>query len=191
VTDDDKEPPGPPPAIPPHQQATLRESFWEQSRRSINLNLYGLQQSPLPLQGATAADTRYEELQARVALLESAVYQVRHQSISSAQDREVGVGHNQGPALALVSAEELDEIDKLVALLKDRGPVPPADPTPLIEQSAKADALGKKIIDGVVAIGKEMAKGAAREVGRELFAWLAVSTLISMVVQTLRTWLGL
>src|SRR5262249_35250640 len=122
-------------------------------------------------------ETRYTELQARVALLESSVDQLRHQLESSARDREIGIGHNQGPAFAPVSIEELDEIDHLIALLKDRGPAPPSDPTPLIEQNAKITALGERINAGVIDIGKEMAKGVAREAGRELLAWLAVGAL--------------
>jgi len=56
----------------------------------------------------------------------------------SAHDKEIGIGHNQGPDFAPIPVEELDDVDDLIALLKEQGPVPPTDPTELTEGSQKA-----------------------------------------------------
>lgn len=137
-----------------------------------------------------SSESRYEELQARVALLESSVDQLRRELVSSS--REVGIGHNQGPAFAPVPVEELHEIDDLVALLKDRGPMPPSDPTPLIEQNARVAKLGEKINKGLIDLGTEMAKGAAGEMGKQLIVacWAAVYGWIKSVGAALLTWLS-
>jgi hypothetical protein len=130
----------------------------------------------------------FEELQASVALLEASVTQLRREL----SRRDIGIGHNQGPDFSPLPIEELSDVDDLIALLKDRGPLPPSDPTPLIQQNAKVAALGERINEGLIGLGKEMARGAAREVGRELIAihWAAVSGWIKSVGVALLTWLG-
>jgi hypothetical protein len=79
-------------------------------------------------------ETRFAELLGRVGLLEASLNQLR-ETIDPQQQREVGIGHNQGPDLAPVPIEELADVDDLIALLKEQRPEPPSDPTPLVEQS--------------------------------------------------------
>jgi hypothetical protein len=151
------------------------EAAFEVKRRTTGGPLYGglqgvgtgiagdisasVQNDAPPNEAASSPENRYAELQARVALLESSVDQLRRELASP---REIGIGHNQGPAFAPVPVEELGEIDNLIALLKDRGPVPPSDPTSLIEQNTKVAAIGEKILAGLTVLGTEMAKGGAR-----------------------------
>jgi hypothetical protein len=138
-------------------------------------------------------ETRYTELQARVTLLESSLDVLRQEIASQTPDRKIGPGHNRGPDFLPVPVEELDDIDQLIALLKESGPTPPADRAPLIEQDAKVIALGDRISTGLLTLGAEMSKGAARESGKELLAahWTSVAHWIVSVSHTLLIWLGM
>jgi hypothetical protein len=139
-----------------------------------------------------SSEARYADLQARVTLLEGSLHELRSE-LATPRQQEVGIGHNRGPAFAPVRVEELDEVDTLIALLKDRGPTPPTDPAPIIEQNEKVTRIGQRISDGLVELGKEIAKGAAREVGKEALApyWTAIAHWIASVGHTLLVWLGL
>jgi hypothetical protein len=136
---------------------------------------------------------RFIQLQARVALLESSLNVLRHELASPAAERKIGPGHNQGPDFLPVPVEQLDDVDRLIALLKDRGHAPPADPTPLIEQNEKVALLSGRINAGLIALGTEMTKGAAREAGKEILAshWASVSHWIASVGHAMLVWLGL
>jgi hypothetical protein len=133
----------------------------------------------------------YSRLQERVALLESSVQQLR--SALATSSPTVGMGHNQGPEFAPVPIEDLQWVDDLVALLKEQGPTSPPDLKPLMEKTEKAVRLGEMIENGLLSLGAEMAKGAAREVGKELLAshWAAVCHWIGSVYRALSIWLGL
>jgi hypothetical protein len=144
---------------------------------------------PDPLANTDSPESLWGALQAQVALLESSLAQLRTEL--AAANRTVGIGHNQGPPFAPVPLEELDEIDNLIALLKEQGPQPPSDPAPLIAQNAKVTSMAERISQSSIDLGKEMAKGGAREIGKELVAWLAVGTLIKSVGAALLSFLGL
>lgn len=83
-------------------------------------------------------EARFLDLLGRVTLLEASLNQLRRELTVSAHDKEIGIGHNQGPDFAPIPVEELDDVDDLIALLKEQGPVPPTDPTELTEGSQKA-----------------------------------------------------
>jgi hypothetical protein len=135
-------------------------------------------------------DDPYSRLQERVALLEASVQQLR--SALATSSPSAGIGHNQGPVFAPVPIEDLQWVDDLVALLKEQGPTPPPDLKPLMEKTEKAVRLGELIENGLLSLGAELAKGAAREAGKELLAshWAAVSHWIGSVYRALSTWLG-
>jgi|HubBroStandDraft_3_1064219.scaffolds.fasta_scaffold246831_1 hypothetical protein len=83
-------------------------------------------------------EARFLDLLGRVTLLEASLNQLRRELTVSAHDKEIGIGHNQGPDFAPLPVEELDDVDDLIALLKEQGPVPPTDPTELTEGRQKA-----------------------------------------------------
>lgn len=141
---------------------------------------------------ADSSQGKFDEMQARVAMLELSLEQLRS-ALAQPNRRQPGIGHNQGPEFSPVPIADLDDIDKLIALLKESGPAPPPDPAPLIEQNAKVAALGDRINHGLIDLGKEIAKGAAREMGKELLAshWAAVYGWIKAAGGALLTWLGL
>ena len=129
-----------------------------------------------------SADARFEALQTRVALLEAGLAELR------GDDRQIGPGHNKGPAFTPV--EDLSEVDDwILALLKEKGPSPPADPTSLIEKGEKALRISERISNAVMTLGAEMAKGGAREAGKELFTWIGVGQLIKDLFLALIDWL--
>jgi hypothetical protein len=197
---DDKQPPPPPRREPPW----VPEPTWEMPPRPRNNALFDTQPTfvpppqdaaagggatnlPLAASNATLSggsfalsgnqaefrvtraplEVRFEILQARVALLEEGL---RHQ-----KQPEIGPGHNQGPWFV----EDLSAVDDLlIRLLKEEGPAPPSDPTLLIEQGEKALKVSERIFSAVNALGIEMVKGAAREIGKEAFIWLGLAQLI-------------
>jgi hypothetical protein len=142
--------------------------------------------------GVIIADSRFQEMQARVALLETSVSALRREMNMSRRAAEVGIGHNLGPEFELASAEELDDIDDLIALLKEQRPNARSDPANLIERSRRATDIAEKINQGLLVLGTELAKGAAREAGKEMLIplWTAVSSWIISVGPAVVTWLG-
>jgi hypothetical protein len=147
----------------------------------------GVAESELPSARARR-EAAYQDLMARVALLEAAV-----SSLLTVGEPAIGIGHNKGPSdFEAVSAEDLDNVNDLIALLKEQGPIPPSDPTKLIERNEKALQLSARINEGLVALGTEIAKGSAREAGKEMFVplWTALSHCITSVSHALLTWLG-
>jgi len=127
-------------------------------------------------------EARFEALQARVALLEAGLAALR------SDDRQIGPGHNRGPEFTPV--EDLSDVDGLIALPKEQGPRPPTDPTPLIEQGEKALQVSEKILNAAKTVGTEMAKGAAREVGKKLLEWIGFAQLIKDLYLAFKDWLG-
>jgi hypothetical protein len=126
-------------------------------------------------------EDRFKELQALVALLEASLAELR-------SDQQPGLGHNKGPTFA--SVEDLSDVDDLIALLKERGPQPPSDPKPLMEQGEKALRVSERIWNAVLTLGGEMAKGAAREIGGQLVKLIGISYLIHDVYRALVDWLS-
>jgi hypothetical protein len=139
---------------------------------------------------APPSDARYQDIQARVALLETSMSELRRELAPRAT--EAGIGHNRGPEFDLASPAELDDVDELIALLKEQGPKPPADTTNLIERSQKATQIAEKINQGLIAIGIEMLKGGAREAGKHMLipAWTSVSHWITALGHTVLAWLS-
>jgi hypothetical protein len=133
----------------------------------------------------------FAALQARVVMLESAVTGLRQLLTPTA--RQIGPGHNQGPDFLPVPIEDLDEIDHLVALLKEQGPERPQDSTPLIQQDEKVVQIGDRITSALLHLGNAVATGAAMEAGKELYLnhWASVSHWISAVSSALLAFLGL
>jgi hypothetical protein len=148
-------------------------------------------QNGTPMGGVIITDPPFEVLTGRVALLETLVNELRRE-INVSAPKEVGIGHNRGPEFAPAPIEDLDDVDELIALLKEQGPNPPTDPTPLVEQSERASLLSAKINQALGVVGSELAKGAAREGGKHLLVplWTALSHGIDLVIQALRIWLG-
>jgi hypothetical protein len=136
-----------------------------------------------------SAESPFEALMGRVALLETSLSELRRELNAST---EIGIGHNRGPEFDLASAEELDDVDELIALLKEQGPNPPTDRTNLVERSQRATLIAEKINAGLFAIGDELAKGAAREAGKQMLIplWSAVSQWITSAGHALLIWLA-
>jgi hypothetical protein len=121
----------PRPALPPHQQSVwVPEQTWDMPPRPRNIALYESQSifvpppTEPPPPPANAPDeeieARFQEVLRRQAELSSSIDRLRT-AITASATREIGPGHNQGPALI----EELDADDKhLLALLQDKGPRP-------------------------------------------------------------------
>lgn len=186
---DDKEPP-PTPRPNPQTQQVLgwvpnMEGMSDMPRQQRNNALLDSQPSFVPpptVSSLPSIEVRFEALQARVALLEAGLAARRR------DDRQIGPGHNQGPAL--VPVEDLSDVDDwLLALLKEKGPRPPPDPTSLIEQGEKALRVSERISNAAMTVGAEMAKGAAREVGKELLEWIGIGQLIKDLFLALKDWL--
>jgi hypothetical protein len=153
-------------------------------------------QNDTPTGGVIIAESpsedRFSELLGRVALLEASLRQLRREAHTSAGEREIGPGHNQGPEFDPVPAEELGDVDDLIALLKQQGPVPPADPTELAEQSQKASQVSGKIKQYLDNFAIEAFKGAGGEIGKRLAQapiWVAVYHGIDRVTEVLALWL--
>lgn len=135
---------------------------------------------------------RYTELRTRVQLLELSLVELRSELSSFKPATTVGVGHNQGPAFVPIQIDDLDEIDRLIRLLKTAGPNPPADPSTLVEQNEKVARLGERIGNAILGLGSAMAAGAAKAAGGELLLshWASLSHWIAVVGEALKTWIG-
>jgi hypothetical protein len=141
---------------------------------------------------AQADVARFEELTGRVALLEASLSQLRREVNASTPDREIGPGHNRGPDFTPVPIEELDDVDNLIALLKEQSPVPPADPIELTNLSQKASRVSDKIKQYLDEFASEVAKKAGGEFGKRLAQapiWIAVYHGINQVTEALAVWL--
>lgn len=151
-------------------------------------------QNDTPTGGVIIADSpeaRYSELQARVTLLETSLDQLRSE-LAAPTRRQISIGHNQGPDFEPVPVEELDNVGELIVLLKQQGPVPPPDPTALIQQSKKAAGVSAKIKQYLDAFTLEALKGAGGEIGKRLAQapfWIAVYHGIDRVTEILTLWL--
>ena len=137
-------------------------------------------------------EARFVELRGRVTLLEASLTQLRSE-LAPAHDGEIGIGHNQGPDFGAITAEELDGVDDLIALLKEQAPVPPADKAQLIETSLKVSKISEKIKQYLDGFAAEAFKGAGGEIGKRLTQapfWMAVVYGIGRVTEALALWLG-
>lgn len=135
-------------------------------------------QNDAPPGGVIMVDSptdRYAELQARVALLESSISEIKRQKAPPVDAR-----HNQGPPL-----EDLDDYSDLIALLKDRGPNDPIDKSAIISQIQKVEQTSSKLKQWLIDYGGEMAKGAARELGK-LAVLPALSALVYWADEVIR-----
>jgi hypothetical protein len=161
------------------------DPVWDMPHRQRNNALLDSPSNfvPTPIESSLPPiEVRFETLQARVALLEAGLEAHRR------DDRQIGPGHNQGPAFTPV--EDLSEVDDwLIALLKEKGPRPPPDPTSLIEQGEKALRISERISNAAVTLGAEMAKGGAREAGKELLEWIGIGQLIKDLFLAIIDWL--
>jgi hypothetical protein len=80
-----------------------------------------------------------------------------------------------------------------VRLLLEQGPIPPSDPTEIIERSQKATRISDKIKQYLDVFASEVAKGAGGEIGKRLVQvpiWMAVYHGIDRVTQALAAWIG-
>jgi len=139
----------------------------------------------------TQAD--YETLMARVALLEAALLPVLPTS-NSRDENAIGIGHNRGPSdFEPASVEELVQIDQLIALLKEQGPIPPTNSAPILDLQTKTSKTATKIKEYVDECGKAAAKGFGEETGKRLAQspfWIALFYQMGQVSEALIRWLS-
>jgi len=130
----------------------------------------------------------YENLMARAALLEAAV-----SSLLSVGESAIGIGHNRGPSdFEPVSVDDLVEINQLIALLKEQGPIPPTNPAPILDLQAKTGKTATKVKEYVEDVGKAAAKGFGEEIGKRLAQspfWIALYHQMGQVSEALIVWL--
>ena len=104
--------------------------------------------------------------------------------------REIGPGHNQGPSL-----EDLDDVEDLIALLKDQGPrVKTAfDAKALIEQTEKVKRLPERIWSLLKAAGLLVLGVGVHEVTKDLTAplWNDVAHRIVDLCHAIEVWVSL
>jgi hypothetical protein len=165
--------------------------------RGIAGNIRVSIQNDTPTGGVIIAEgeteARFLELMGRVTLLGASLNQLRRELTISTGNKQIGIGHNQGPDFEPIPFEELDEVDDLIALLLEQGPVPPSDPTEIIERSQKATRISDKIKQYLDVFASEVAKGAGGEIGKRLVQvpiWMAVYHGIDRVTQALAVWIG-
>jgi hypothetical protein len=187
----------PPPALPPLQQTVwVPDQTWDVPPRPRNLPLYE-SSNFVPPPTVPRANARDEEIEARFqevlrcqTELSSSIDRLRS-AITASAKREIGPGHNQGPALI----EELDADDKhLLALLQDKGPRPsPADRVPIVEQAEKTLGLSERIREWLTNAAVGVAKIGAREVTKDLTAplWAEVAQKIVDLYHAIKVWISL
>jgi hypothetical protein len=198
MADDEKPPPPPPPG---QQPVWLPEPMWEPSpQMRRNPNLYFSQDSfvPPPMQppGGTPAGAQVDEIAARFrdvervsAELTSKVAELRG-ALQAQTGRVVGPGHNQGPP---ISPEELDDVEHLIALLKEKGSTPaPADRALITEQAEKTVWLSDRIKTWLGALAITVVTIDGREVIKDLTASLcqAVADKIVELYHVVIAWLS-
>jgi hypothetical protein len=141
------------------------------------------------------ADARAEDIEARFqdvlrlhADLSSSIDRLRS-AVTASATREIGPGHNQGPSL-----EDLDDVEGLIALLKDQGPrVKTAiDAKALIEQTEKVKRLPERIWRLLAAAGLLVAGVGVREVTKDLTAplWDDVTHRIVDLCHAIEVWVS-
>ncbi len=170
---DDKEPPLSP-AQRQQMGSWLDGPYWNTPPLRRNNTLYDsqpafvppLMEPPPPPADAWNEDieARFEEALRRAADLTSLIDQLRKASTG----REIGPGHNQGPPLPI---EEVgNEVEHLIALLRERGPKTKGmvDLKPLIEQTEKAKSLSERIWSWSKTAALAVAIIGAKEVAKDL-----------------------
>jgi hypothetical protein len=186
----------PPPALPPLQQSVwVQDHVWEPPMRRNNV-LYESQppfvppplDPPPPPADAREGDieARFQDALRRAADLTSVIDELRKASTG----REIGPGHNQGPPL-----QELDQVDDLVALLKDEGPrVKTAiDAKALIAQTEKVKRLPERIWSLLKAAGLMVAGVGVHKVTEDLTTplWDDVAHRIVDLCHAIEVWVSL
>jgi hypothetical protein len=203
ANDDDKEPPPTPPP-PPHGQQVVwvPEQWWEPQLRRNN-TLYNSQDTfvPPPMEppsetpsadaGGDEIEARFQDIERRAAELTAAIDQLRGAIAASPADREIGIGHNQGPPLSI---EELDaESQHLLVLLKDKGPrPPPVDIAPIVEQAKKTLELSERIWQWLRVAGITVASIGVHEVTKDLTKplWEEAARRIVDLYHAIEAWIS-
>jgi hypothetical protein len=137
-------------------------------------------------------EARFAELRGQVTLLEASLNELRRE-LASARDKEIGIGHNRGPDFEPIAIEELSNVDDLIALLKEQGPVPPADTAQLTATSQKVTKVSDKIKQYLDSFAVEAFKSAGGEIGKRLTQapfWMAAVYGIDRVTEALALWLA-
>jgi hypothetical protein len=201
---------------PPQQSVWVPDQVWDMPHQQRNNVLYDLQPPSVPspppavtnalLSGASIGmvtikaeftltgapgvnediEAHFQEALRRAANLTSCIDQLRKAS----RTREIGPGHNQGPSL-----EDLDDVEDLIALLKDQGPrVKTAiDAKALIEQTEKVKWLPERIWSLLKAAGLFVLGVGAHEVTKDLTAplWDDVAHRIVDLCRAIEVWASL
>jgi hypothetical protein len=190
------------PFVPPplQQPVWVQEQVWdvppmrrndallEASRNNALLDTPPPVEPPPPPADAREGDieARFQDALRRAADLTSVIDQLRRASTG----REIGPGHNQGPSL-----EDLDQVDDLIALLKDEGPRVKiaVDARTLIEQTEKVKRLPERIWSLLAAAGLFVLGVGAREVTKDLTAplWDDVAHRIVDLCHAIEVWVSL
>ncbi|MDI1265767.1 MAG: hypothetical protein PS018_21185 [bacterium] len=139
--------------------------------------------------GQLAAD-EYNELMASVAVLEATLHQF--------QSRTIGIGHNHPPEpldepACPVSDDDITDIERLIALLKEQPPAPLDLPVEVVNQSKKVSKIGEKLSEYCDTFAAAMFKSAGTAAGKRLIEapfWLALAAAISKVSSALVPWLN-
>ncbi|SRR6266404_2895168 len=139
---------------------------------------------------ARKMEADYENLMARVALLEAAIAPLLNVSFS---EPAIGIGHNKGPRdFEPLSDQELVKINQMIALLKAQGPIPPSNPALILDLQAKTSQTATKVKEYVEDVGKAAAKGFGAEIGKRLAQspfWIALYHQMGQVSEALIVWL--
>lgn len=133
----------------------------------------------------------HQVLMTRVAVLEAAIQEIRRPHAS------IGIGHNQPPpdetALVPLTPDDVDEIDRLIAQLKDQPPAPAVVSAQLIQQSHDVSRIRAKAAQIVDTFINEAVKAAGQEVGKRLVQvpfWLGVIAAIQGLTEALQQWVS-
>ena len=201
ANNDDKDNPQPPRPLgmPQQQKFWVPDQLWDMPRQQRNNALLDSQPSfapppmepPPPPANAREGDieARFEEAVRRAADLTSFINQLREASRS----REIGPGHNQGPPLPI--EEVNNEVEHLIALLRDRGPKTKGtvDLKPLIEQTEKTKSLSERIWSLSKTAALAVAMMGANEVAKDLTKplWEELAQKISDLCQAVMAYVSL
>jgi hypothetical protein len=133
-----------------------------------------------------AIETSFQEALRRAADVTSLIDQLRKASTG----REIGPGHNRGPSL-----DDLDEVEELIALLKEDGPKVKTkiDAKALIEQTEKVKTLPERIWSLLKAAGLMVGTIGLHEVTKDLTApiWDEVVHKIIDLCEAIEVWVSL
>jgi hypothetical protein len=212
----------PPPAVPPQQQSGwVPEPWWPHQQQPPMVQrfpgLYTQQANDLPeppttpvvsdssaplstvskimvsgraemtlTPGVEDIDVGFQEALRCAAELASLIDQLRKAS----SGRQIGPGHNQGPSL-----EDLDDVEELIALLRDQGPrvKTAVDAKALIEQTEKVKRLPERIWNLLKAAGLMVAVVGVHKVTEDLTAplWNNVAHRIADLCHIIEVWVTL